>query len=57
MKKILNIFVTGKDNLMPNFVPRSLSLEEQWNHFVTIVGIFLMKFPISLSNADRAIVA
>lgn len=39
---------------MQNFVPRSLSLEKQWNNF-TLVGIFKIKFPISLTNDDRAI--
>lgn len=40
---------------MQNFVPRSLSLEKQWNTFITLVGIFKIKFPISLTNDDRAI--
>lgn len=40
---------------MQNFVPRSLSLEKQWNNFITLVGIFKIKFPISLTNDDRTI--
>ena len=40
---------------MQNFLPRPLSLEKQWNNFITLVDIFKTRFPISLTNDDRAI--